>query len=303
MPQLPNDVHLAALASRKPSGTTDPGSVPASWVSTSGYSEMGSLNTVSDGPDKPSRPRTPRTPKSLLRGITPPSQDPITGASTSPSVAPITLTPPSMATKASDAEPITSNKAVIAASAAAIDETYNDLAEAAKKRRLALVDSANLPDLSPAEVLLIDIRRTHVLVNEMARRISPILASLPDPSALDPNDRDYDVKLRDTYNAFLGVTAQGSKPHAFLQLLLNFQKHLTAVAKAALDADVADRMAAVAEADAMDVLEVMKNIFNDDELSLTTAQRRTLPVVIRRHVETFRKKRSLRRHGSMSITG
>jgi hypothetical protein len=180
--------------------------------------------------------------------------------------------------------------------AISLDETYADLERKAKARRLALVDSDALPELGAAEVLMIDIRRTHVIVNEMARRISPMLANLPDPSKLDPTDHDYDRQRDQMYSAFVQMTAKGTKPHAFLELMLQFQKHMTQVAKAALDADIANRLATVAEAEAMDMLEVMRNVFGDPELGLTPAQKQTLPKVLRFHINNFREKRAHKRH-------
>lgn len=174
--------------------------------------------------------------------------------------------------------------------AIAVEDTYHELELAAKKKRIALTDSDSLPDLRPDEVLLIDIRRTHVIVNEMARRFAPMLAGLPDPTKLDPDAHDYDQQLKDTFAAFTQMTVQGSRAHAFLKLMLDFQKHLAAVSKAALDADISERLATVAEAQALDLLEVIRNILNDVELDLTAEQRAKVPKVLRFHVTQFRDK-------------
>ena len=216
----------------------------------------------------------------------------ITGASqTTPTTTP-SVSSPSVSLVSLNADKVSATQAA----AVAIDETYADLEKKAQARRLALVDSDNLPKLNPAEVLLIDIRRTHTVVNEMARRIAPMLAALPDPGKLDPDSPTYDRDRDQVFAAFLQMTAKGSKPHAFLELMLNFQKHLTNVAKSALDADIADRMASVAEADAMDMIELIRNIFYDENLDMTVRQRQEFPKVLRHHVEIFREKRARKRH-------
>lgn len=176
--------------------------------------------------------------------------------------------------------------------ALSVDQTYEDLRKQALTRRLALTDIDTISELSPAQVLIVDIQRTHKVVNEMARRIAPMLDSLPDPSSLDKSAPDYLTQQRAMFDTFLMLTARGSKPHAFLELMLNFQKHLTNVAKSALDADIADRMANLAESDAMDMIEVMRNIFNDDSLELTIKQRQALPGIVRTHIQAYKNKRS-----------
>jgi hypothetical protein len=65
------------------------------------------------------------------------------------------------------------------------------------------------------------------------------------------------------------------------------------VAKSCLDAGVAERQIKLAEMYGATIAAVLRNVFADGELNLSTTQRRTLPSLLRRHLYAVEASRSI----------
>lgn len=78
-----------------------------------------------------------------------------------------------------------------------------------------------------------------------------------------------------------------------IQLYGDERDRVAKVAKAALDAGVADRQVALAERYGATLAELLRGVFADPELALTEAQRARLPDVLRRHLPRLEAPRAL----------
>jgi hypothetical protein len=74
------------------------------------------------------------------------------------------------------------------------------------------------------------------------------------------------------------------KAEALTRLYGEERDRVARVAKAALDAGVAERQVALAERYGSAIAVVLRAIFSDPELGLTRAQQRLLPTVLSRHL-------------------
>jgi hypothetical protein len=85
------------------------------------------------------------------------------------------------------------------------------------------------------------------------------------------------------------------KAEALTRLYGEERDRVARVAKAALDAGVAERQVALAEQYGSAIAVVLRAIFSDPELDLSRAQQRTLPTVLRRHIHAVEERQSDKR--------
>jgi hypothetical protein len=79
--------------------------------------------------------------------------------------------------------------------------------------------------------------------------------------------------------------ARTNGEHLILQRLWNEERdRLARISKAALDAGVQERAIVLAERTGAAIADVLRRIFEDDELRLTAKQREALPTLLRRHL-------------------
>src|SRR5207253_10117252 len=94
-----------------------------------------------------------------------------------------------------------------------------------------------------------------------------------------------------------------SKPDA--QILVNLyadeRDRCARVARSCLDAGVKEREIKLAEAYGATIAHVLRDLFNDRALSLSSTQKRALPVLLRRHLLAAEGRRSLT--GAAATTG
>jgi hypothetical protein len=84
----------------------------------------------------------------------------------------------------------------------------------------------------------------------------------------------------------------GEEAPALLSLYAEERDRVARVAKACLDAGVAERQVKLAEQYGEALAAVLAAIFDDPDLSLAEDRRRALPSVVRRHLLTFEGERS-----------
>lgn len=117
-------------------------------------------------------------------------------------------------------------------------------------------------DIEPAQALVEEVRRAAGVVMYLEWK----LQQMGDTDQID----------------LVQLTAEGSRPRAFIQVYREERAHLARVAKLALDAGVAERQVRLAEDQGRLLAQVIRAILND--LNLDEDQQSEAPAIVRKHL-------------------